>query len=37
MTDILGAQVALTDSSGSTQTSYTYDRFGNTTLTGASS
>ena len=37
MTDILGSTLALTDSSGSTQTSYTYDPFGNTTLTGASS
>ena len=37
MTDILGSTLALTDSSGSTQTSYTYDPFGNTTLTGVSS
>jgi RHS repeat-associated protein len=37
LSDILGSTLALTDSSGSTQTSYTYDPFGNTTLAGASS
>jgi RHS repeat-associated protein len=35
--DILGSTLALTDSSGTIQTSYTYEPFGNTTISGASS
>lgn len=35
--DILGNTLALTDSSGTIQTSYTYEPFGNTTTSGASS
>ncbi len=34
LTDILGSTLALTDSSGTIQTWYTYDPFGNTTMTG---
>ena len=37
LSDILGSTLALTDSSRIQQTSYTYDPFGNSTLTGASS
>ena len=37
VTDILGSTLALTDSSGTTQTSYTYDPFGNTAATGQAS
>ena len=35
--DILGSILALTDSSGTIQTSYVYEPFGNTTASGASS
>jgi RHS repeat-associated protein len=35
--DALGSTVGLTDSSGSVQTSYTYEPFGNSTASGASS
>ncbi len=34
--DALGSAVALVDSSGNIQTSYTYDSFGNTSVTGTS-
>jgi len=34
LTDILGSTLALTDSSGSIQTSYTYEPFGNATVGG---
>jgi len=37
LTDILGSTLALTDLSGTNQTSYTYEPFGNTTIFGASS
>ncbi len=37
LTDALGSTVALADSSGTVQTSYTYDPFGNPSSTGASS
>lgn len=37
LTDILGSTLALTDSSGTSQASYTYEPFGNTTTSGASS
>jgi RHS repeat-associated protein len=37
LTDALGTTVALADSSGAIQTSYTYEPFGNTTVSGASS
>ena len=35
LADALGSTLALTDSSGALQTSYTYDPFGNTTTSGA--
>ena len=35
LTDALGNTLALTDSTGATQTSYTFEPFGNTTTTGA--
>ncbi len=35
LTDALGSTLALTDSSGTTQTSYTFEPFGNTTTTGS--
>jgi RHS repeat-associated protein len=35
--DALGSTLALTDSTGAVQTSYSYDPFGNTTASGASS
>jgi hypothetical protein len=34
--DGLGSAIALVDSSGNVQTSYTYDPFGNTSVTGSS-
>lgn len=34
LTDVLGSVVALTNSSGSVVTSYTYDAYGNTTISG---
>ncbi|WP_424663979.1 RHS repeat-associated core domain-containing protein [Candidatus Binatus sp.] len=37
LTDILGSTLALTDSSGTQQTSYTYDPFGNSAATGQAS
>ncbi len=37
LTDALGSTLALADSSGTLQTSYTYEPFGNTTASGASS
>jgi RHS repeat-associated protein len=37
LTDALGSTLALADSSGAIQTSYTYEPFGNTTAAGASS
>jgi RHS repeat-associated protein len=37
LTDALGSTLALADSSGSIQTSYTYEPFGNTTVSGATS
>ncbi len=37
LTDTLGSTLALSDSSGAIQTSYTYEPFGNTTVSGASS
>jgi RHS repeat-associated protein len=37
VTDTLGSTLALADSSGAIQTSYTYEPFGNTTASGASS
>jgi YD repeat-containing protein len=37
LTDALGSTLALADSSGAVQTSYTYEPFGNTTASGASS
>jgi RHS repeat-associated protein len=37
LTDTLGSTLALADSSGAIQTSYTYEPFGNTTVSGASS
>ena len=37
ITDALGSVLALTDSAGVTQTSYTYDPYGNTTQTGQQS
>jgi RHS repeat-associated protein len=37
LTDALGSTLALADSSGAIQTSYTYEPFGNTTASGASS
>jgi len=36
MTDVLGSTLAQTDSTGAIQTSYTFDPFGNTTLSGSS-
>src|SRR5437870_13904170 len=33
--DALGSTLALTDSTGTTQTSYTFEPFGNTTVTGS--
>jgi RHS repeat-associated protein len=36
LTDALGSTVALTDASGTVQTQYTYDPFGSTTISGAS-
>jgi RHS repeat-associated protein len=35
-TDALGSTLALTDQTGSVQTTYTYDPFGNTTISGVS-
>jgi RHS repeat-associated protein len=35
LTDILGSTLALTDSSGTIQTQYTYEPFGNATVSGA--
>lgn len=35
LSDVLGSTLALTDGTGAIQTSYTYDPFGNTTLSGA--
>jgi len=35
LTDALGSTVALADSAGTVQTSYTFEPFGNTTVTGA--
>ncbi len=37
LTDTLGSTLALADSSGAIQTSYTYEPFGHTTVSGASS
>jgi len=37
LTDVLGSAVALTDSSGSVQTEYTYDPFGSVSVSGTSS
>ena len=37
LTDALGSTVALTDSTGAVQTQYTYEPFGNTTVTGPAS
>ncbi|HEX6699181.1 MAG TPA: RHS repeat-associated core domain-containing protein [Gaiellaceae bacterium] len=37
LTDALGSPIALADGSGTIQTSYTYDPFGNVTTSGASS
>jgi RHS repeat-associated protein len=37
LTDALGSTIALTDSSGAIQTQYTYEPFGATTVTGATS
>ena len=37
LTDTLGSAVALTDSSGSVNTDYTYEPFGNVTMTGSNS
>ena len=37
LTDALGSTLALADSSGTLQTSYTYEPFGNTTVSGAAS
>ncbi|HEV2201013.1 MAG TPA: RHS repeat-associated core domain-containing protein [Bryobacteraceae bacterium] len=37
ITDALGSTLALADSTGTVQTQYTFDPFGNTTLTGTSS
>jgi RHS repeat-associated protein len=37
LTDALGSTLALTNSSGAIQTSYTYETFGNTTVGGTSS
>jgi RHS repeat-associated protein len=37
LTDALGSTLALADASGAVQTSYTYEPFGNTTVSGASS
>jgi RHS repeat-associated protein len=37
LTDILGSTLALTDSSGTTQTSYLYDPFGNIAVSGQAS
>src|SRR5882724_10513485 len=37
LTDALGSTIALVDSSGNVQTSYSYDPFGNTTVSGAAS
>ena len=36
LTDALGSSIALADSSGTIQTQYTFDPFGNTTLSGSS-
>ena len=36
-TDVLGSVLALSDGSGTVQTTYRYDPFGNTTVTGSSS
>src|SRR5881394_549388 len=36
LTDALGSTLALADSTGTVQTSYTFEPFGNTTVTGAS-
>jgi RHS repeat-associated protein len=35
LADVMGSTLALTDSTGAVQTSYTYDPFGNTTVSGA--
>jgi RHS repeat-associated protein len=37
LTDALGSVIALTDAAGAVQTSYTYEPFGSTSVTGASS
>ena len=37
LADLLGSTLALTDNTGAVQTQYTYEPFGNTTFTGASS
>ncbi len=37
LTDVLGSTIALADANGNIQTSYTYDPFGGTGITGASS
>ena len=37
LTDSLGSTIALVDSSGNIQTTYSYDPFGNTTASGAAS
>ena len=37
LTDALGSTVAMADATGAIQTSYTYDPYGNTTVTGAAS
>jgi hypothetical protein len=37
VTDALGSAVALTDSAGTVQTEYTYEPFGKTSVSGASS
>jgi RHS repeat-associated protein len=37
LTDVLGSTIALVDSSGHIQTTYSYDPFGNTTTAGAAS
>lgn len=37
LTDALGSTIALTDSAGTARTEYTYDTFGQTTLSGAAS
>jgi hypothetical protein len=37
LTDALGSTVALTDGTGTVQTAYTYEPFGQTAVTGSSS